>query len=136
MNDTLIIPSISFLATGAAWGMAWLGGFGSLKKDMGNASLLKFVSLVFVVAGSIYACHILYDLYGKYSVGSAEEKELFLANFTGKNFVKNGGRLLIHFSPLFLILPLLRKSRVVCGVIGTCYVLIPFYNLIIDKIGA
>lgn len=133
MNNILLISS--FLATGAAWGMAWLGGFGVLKKDMGSAPLLKMVSLVFTVAGSIFASYVVYDLYGTYSVGTEEEKALFKSGFTGKDFVKNTGGLLIHLSPVVLILPAFRKSRVICAVAGICYILLPFYNRIIEKLG-
>lgn len=114
--------------------MAWLGGLGTLKKDMSSSSLLKLVALIFVISGSICATYIIYDLYSRYSSGTPEEQEILKGNFTGKNLFTNGGKLLIRVSALILIFPPFRKSKIICGVVGTCYVLLPFYNDIISKL--
>ena len=131
MNNLLLLAS--FAATGAAWGMAWLGGFGVLKKDMCNPMLLRLITLVFVSAGSVYAVYYCYNIYGEYKVAPDEGKQFFQTYFSGNNLIVNGGRLLIQLSPIVLIVPPLRKSRMICAVVGVCYVLLPFYAYIIAK---
>ena len=126
-----IILISGFLATGSAWGMAWSGGLGSVKKDMSNAALIKLVSLIFTVAGSICAAYILYELYAQHSNSVPDEPSSLTGYLAGKNLFLNGGKLLIQISPLALILPVLRKSKIVCGLVGICYILLPFYEAIV-----
>lgn len=131
MEDVLLLSS--FIATGAAWGMTWAAGFGVLKKDMCSVSLLKIIALTFTIAGSICAAHYLHGLYEQYSSEELVDQEYIKQFLAGQNLFINGGRLLILISPLLLIIPPLRKSKFVCAIVGLCYVLLPFYDVIVAK---
>lgn len=132
--NPLIPQTAEFLTIGAAWGMTWLGCFGILKGGLSNVDLTRLVSLIFAIAGSFVAAFILFKLYNEYSAGTPQEKEALTSSFTGKNFVSNGGMLLIKLSPIALLYKGFRGSKMVTGIVGLCYVILPYYSLIVSKI--
>lgn len=128
----LIFESAEFIATGAAWGMLWLAGFGLLSKSFSNGQLLQLLIFVFIISAGITAYAIFKDLYAEYSNASASMKETILARYKGKDGWILIAKLAVIASPILFLLKPAKSLRVVVAIVATSYVLIPYHQKVIE----
>ncbi len=128
-----VVGIAGFIATGAAWGLVWLGVVGLLHKDVAIVRQAGLVGLAFAIFGTVFVLFQLYGLYAEYSTGSEARQEVMKAQFTGAQWWAHWGKLIIAALPFMFWMKRLRVTRLLIATVGICYVLLAYYDQIVSR---